>query len=210
MTEQAQETITPEGNNTPQDTPQDTSQDTSQKQEPSIPKHRFDEVNKAKKQAETELSKLRNEQQQREEETAKNQGEYQQLAEKRQKTIDTLKQEVSDLKTQMVRDKRYRAWVAGASGAIKTAALGDAFEMVTEDEWATVNEDDENSIRMLAQNLAERKEYLAAGPIGAGSGGSKKPVYGLGSNNSSNNGVKTSTQGSRPTMHFKKQRPSWK
>jgi hypothetical protein len=107
----------------------------------------------------------------------------------------------------MVRDRRYRAWVSGASGAIKPAAIGDAFDMVTEDEWATVNEEDENSIRMLAQNLAERKEYLAAGPIGAGSGGSKKPVYGLQTNN---NGVKTSTQGSRPTMHFKKQRPTWK
>jgi hypothetical protein len=181
-----------------------------------VPKHRFDEVNKAKKHAEAELASLRNEQQTREEETAKSQGEYQQLAEKRQKKIDSLSKEIGDLKSQIVRDRRFRAWVTGASGAIKPVAIEDAFDMITEDEWATVNEDDEESMRMLAQNLANRKEYLSAGPMGAGSGGSKRPVMGLGSNRDTGSGATkngvtiTGTQGSRPTMHFKKQRPSWK
>jgi hypothetical protein len=178
-----------------------------------VPKHRFDEVNKARKDAESELQRLRDEQQTREEATAKSQGEYQQLAEKRQKKIDSLNQEVQTLKGQMVRDRRFRAWVAGASGAIKPVAIEDAFDMITDDEWATVNEDDENSVRMLAQDLASRKEYLSAGPMGAGSGGSKRPVYGLASTNakiSGTDGVTISTQGSRPTMHFKPPKPSWK
>jgi hypothetical protein len=183
------------------------------------PEYRLDELNRKRKAAEDRaktaeqrLQQLERSQQEQEENRAQAQGEYQQLAEKRQKKIDTLNQEVQSLKSQMVRDRRYRAWVAGASGSIKPAAIGDAFDMITEDEWATVNEDDENSVRMLAQNLAERKEYLSAGPIGAGSGGSKRPVMGLGSNNNSNNkdGVKIGATGSRPTMHFKKQRPSWK
>ncbi len=116
---------------------------------------------------------------------------------------------MTELREQMVRDRRYRSWVTGASSSIKSGAIGDAFDMITEDEWATVNEEDENSIRMLAQNLAERKEYLAASPVGAGSGGSKNPVMGLAANKTSS-GAKTNTQGSRPTMHFKKSRPLWK
>jgi hypothetical protein len=187
-----------------------------------VPEYRLQELNQKKKAAEDrakaaeqKLEQVERAQQQHEEDTAKSQGEYQQLAEKRQKKIDSLSKEIGDLKSQIVRDRRFRAWVTGASGAIKPVAIEDAFEMITEDEWATVNEDDEESMRMLAQNLAGRKEYLSAGPMGAGSGGSKRPVMGLGSNRDTSaatkNGVTiTGTQGSRPTMHFKKQRPSWK
>ncbi len=202
MTEEANPTAENQTSEQPAETPEKAA-------EPVIPKHRFDEVNKAKKEAEKELNKLRTDQQQREEERAQSQGEYQELAEKRQKKIDGLQKEMTDLREQMVRDRRYRAWVGGASSSIKSGAIGDAFDMITEDEWATVNEEDENSIRMLAQNLAERKEYLAASPVGAGSGGSKNPVMGLAANKTGS-GAKTNTQGSRPTMHFKKSRPLWK
>lgn len=180
--------------------------ETQRSQEPQIPKFRFDEVNKAKRQAESELKKLKDEQQRREEERAQSQGEYQQLAEKRQKKIESLTNEVQELKGQMVRDRRYRTWVSVASNHIKPGAIGDAFDMVTEEEWNSIDEEDENAVKMLAQNLSERKDYLSNSPIGSGSGGSKHSVFGL----NSNNGEKSGTRGSRPTMQFKKPRPLWK
>jgi DNA repair exonuclease SbcCD ATPase subunit len=184
---------------------EDTRQERS---EPSIPKHRFDQVNKAKKEAEQELQRIRNEIQSREEQQAQAQGEYQQLAEKRQKKIDSLQAEVQSLKNQITRDRRYRAWTASATQSIKPAALGDAFDMITDDEWDTINIDDENAVKMLADNLAERKEYLALSPVGNGSGGSGRPVFGLKSNQG--NSGKSVQTGTRKTLHFEKKRPSWK
>jgi hypothetical protein len=186
--------------------------------EPTIPKHRYDEVNKRLKAAEKELGTIKQEQEQKQEQQAQQQGEWQQVAEKRQKKIDSLSQKVADLENQIVTDRRFRAWTQGANGIIRSDAIGDAFEYITEDEWQTVNEDDENSIRMLAQGLAERKSFLAGGPIGSGSGGSSRPVFGGSSNNvPSNRSVsdnrsdqhtRTLSSG-RQRMNFNKNKRHW-
>ncbi len=187
-----------QGNEQPQEQPREE----QRRQEPSIPKHRFDEVSKRAKDAEARLQKLEAEQQQRDEQQAQAQGEYQQLAEKRQKKIDQLNSRVQELENQIVRDKRYRSFVSAANGTILPEAYDDAFSMLTEDEWASVNEDDENGVRMLAQGLAERKPYLAAAPRGSGSGGSRQPVFGIASNNGKQVGTKT-FQFKTPPKHWK-------
>jgi hypothetical protein len=166
--------------------------------EPTIPKHRYDEVNKRAKAAEKELARIQQEQEQKQEQQAQQQGEWQQVAD--------------------VTDRRFRAWTQGANGIIRSDAIGDAFEYITEDEWQTVNEEDENSIRMLAQGLAERKSFLAGGPIGSGSGGSSRPVFAGSSNNvPSNRSVsdnrsdqhtRTLSSG-RQRMNFNKNKRHW-
>ncbi len=186
-----------------------------QKREHMIPKGRFDEEAKRRKEAERKLTEIEQVQQQREEERAQAQGEYQQLAEKRQKKIDSLQKEISDLKNQITRDSRYRVWTAAAAGVVRPNAISDAFDMVSEDEWSTVNLDDDASVRRVAQDLIDRKDYLAASPTGAGSRGSSNPVMGLKSNGGKVNlpegsGVEVGSLGSRPTLHFKKSRKHWK
>lgn len=178
---------------------------TAQPQEPAIPKSRFDEVNRRMKEAEKKAQELETANQQRDEERAQSQGEFQQLAEKRQKKIDTLTEEVTDLKSQIVRDKRYRSFVGAASGIVLSEAYDDAFSMITEDEWSSANEDDVNSVRMLAQSIAERKSYLAAGPRGSGSGGSARPVFGA----VAANGGSSQGDGRKP-FQFKSTQKHWK
>ena len=175
-----------------------------------VPKYRFDEVAKRAREAEKQLAKVQQDQQQREEQQAQQQGEWQKVAEKRQSKIDQANARIQELENQIVRDKRFRAWTQGAAGTIRSDALGDAFEYVTEDEWSTVNEDDENSIRMLAQGLAERKSFLAGGPVGAGSGGSSRPVMGLSSNRDvSDNRNNTLSSGRQTFAGFKNKRKHW-
>lgn len=183
---------------------QETAQET--RPEPSVPKHRFDELNQRMKAAEKKAKDLENAEEQRQLDKAQSVGEYQEVIKKKDKRIETLTRELHEERAGRSRDKRYRAWTEVAPSLIKANAISDAFNMITDDEWAAINEDDENSVKMLAQNLAERKEYLAAGPIGSGSRGSGQPVFGLQTNNKGKQG----TQTGRPTMHFKKSRPSWK
>jgi hypothetical protein len=188
-----------------------------QRREQFVPRDRFDNVNKAKNEAEKKLQQIEEARQREEEERASSAGEHQKVLEKLREQLKREKENVQTLKSQMVRDERYRAWVAVASAHIRPNAIGDAFGMVTEDEWNSVNVDDENSVRMLAQNLAERKEYLQSQPMGAGARGANTPVFGLTSNNTSRNAKVevggsslTHTQGGRATIHFKKNRPGWK
>ncbi len=174
--------------------------------EPKIPKHRFDEVSQRAKDAETRLKTLETEQQKREEEQAKNQGEYQTLAEKRQTKIEQLNSRVQELETQIVTDKRYRSFVSAANGTILPEAFDDAFSMLTSDEWSSVNEDDENGVRMLAQGLADRKPYLAAAPRGSGSGGSRQPVFTARTGQARENGKASGVQ----PFQFKAPPKHWK
>ncbi len=217
MTE-TQNTETTETQETTQET-QDRSQqrqapqqDTGQQQDIQVPKYRLDQESKARKEAEKELNQLRTQQQQREEEQATKQGEWQSVAEKRQAKIDQANTRIQELESQIVRDKRFRAWTQAASGIIRSEAMSDAFDKyLGEDDWSTVNEDDENSVRMLAQGLAERRNYLSAGPVGAGSGGSSRPVLGLSSNREVNDKRTTQLSSGRQTFAgFKKKRSHWK
>lgn len=191
-----------QGNEQPQEQP---AEEQPRRQEHMIPKHRFDDVSRRAKEAEKRLQTLEGEQQQREEERASQQGEYQQLADKRQKKVEQLQARVQELEGQMVRDRRYRSFVSAASGTILPEAFDDAFSMLTDDEWGGVNDEDENGVRMLAQNLAERKPYLAASPRGSGSGGSRQPVFGL----QSGNGGGQNGSGVRP-LQFAKPQKHWK
>lgn len=152
------------------------------REEPAIPKSRFDEVNRRMKDAEKKAQDMETAQSQREEQQAQAQGEYQKLAEKRGEALVNKDARIKELENQIVTDKRYRSFVSAANGTILPEAFDDAFSMLTSDEWASVNEDDENGVRMLAQGLADRKPYLAAAPRGSGSGGSRRPVFGLESN----------------------------
>lgn len=181
-----------------------------------VPEYRLEELNRKKKdaekrakEAETKLQKLETEQQQAEEQRASQQGEYQQLAEKRQKKIDQLNTRVQELENQIVQDKRYRSFVSASNGTILPEAFDDAFSMLTDDEWSSVNEDDENGVRMLAQGLAERKPYLAAAPRGSGSGGSRQPVFGSGATRQLGNGSVDNKAGARP-FQFKAPQKHWK
>jgi len=173
---------------------------------------RLREETQKRKEAEKELNQLRTQQQQREEEQATKQGEWQTVAEKRQAKIDQANTRIQELESQIVRDKRFRAWTQAASGIIRSEAMSDAFDKyLGEDDWSTVNEDDENSVRMLAQGLAERRNYLSAGPVGAGSGGSSRPVLGLSSNREVDDKRTTQLSSGRQTFAgFKKKRSHWK
>lgn len=179
----------------------------TQTQEHMVPKGRFDEINRRMQAAEKKAQDIESAQQQREEEQAQTQGEYKKLADKRAETLKQKDGRIKELETQMIRDRRYRAFVTAASGTIIPEAFDDAFSMLTDDEWASANESDENSVRMLAQNLAERKPFLADGPRGTGSGGSGRQVFGLTANNSKSSGDK---QGEgRKAFTFKRQQRHW-
>lgn len=149
----------------------------TRREEPTIPKGRFDEVNRRMKAAEKKAADMEQAQTQREEQQAQAQGEYQKLAEKRGEALTQKDARIKELEDQIVTDKRYRSFVSAANGTILPEAFDDAFSMLTEDEWSSVNEEDENGVRMLAQGLADRKPYLAAAPRGSGSGGSRQPVF---------------------------------
>lgn len=169
---------------------------------PTIPKHRFDEVSKRAKEAEAQVQKMEAEQSQRDEQQAQAQGEYQKLAEKRGEALKKRDERIKELEDQITHDRRYRAFVGAATGTILPEAFDDAFGMLSNDEWSSVNESDENGVKMLAQGLAERKPYLAATTRGSGSGGSRQPVLGLKSNNDSD-------RGSKP-FQFKNTAKHWK
>lgn len=154
------------------------------RQDAQVPSSRLREETRKRREAEQKLQQIEAERTQQEEERQKSQGEYQKLADKRAKTIEQKEARIKELETQITRDRRYRAFVGASSGLILTEALDDAFSMLTEDEWASVTDDDEGAVKMLAQNLADRKPYLAAGPRGAGSGGSSRPIF----RNNSNGG----------------------
>ncbi len=186
---------------------QDRAPQESQSAERMVPKGRFDEVNRRMQAAEKKAKEMESAQAQREEEQAQTQGEYKQLADKRAQSLKQKDERIKELETQMVRDRRYRAFVAAASGTIIPEAFDDAFSMLTDDEWSSANESDENSVRMLAQNLAERKPFLSDGPRGTGSGGSGRQVFGLASNSSRAPGDK---QGEgRKAFNFKRQQRHW-
>lgn len=198
----------------PQEQTQEQTQDTSQEQtqgnqqqEHMVPKGRFDEINRRMQAAEKKAQEIESAQAQREEEQAQTQGEYKKLADKRAETLKQKDGRIKELETQMIRDRRYRAFVTAASGTIIPEAFDDAFSMLTDDEWSSANESDENSVRMLAQNLAERKPFLADGPRGTGSGGSGRQVFGLTTNNSQGSGDKQG-EGHKP-FHFKRQQRHW-
>ncbi len=179
----------------------------NQQQEHMVPKGRFDEINRRMQAAEKKAQEIESAQQQREEEQAQTQGEYKKLADKRAESLKQKDGRIKELEAQMVRDRRYRAFVTAASGTIIPEAFDDAFSMLTDDEWSSANESDENSVRMLAQNLAERKPFLADGPRGTGSGGSGRQVFGLTSNNSKASGKKDGE--GRKAFDFKRQQRHW-
>lgn len=185
--------------------PQDRKQQGNQPAEHMVPKGRFDEINRRMQAAEKKAQEIESAQTQREEEQAQTQGEYKKLADKRAETLKQKDGRIKELEKQMIRDQRYRAFVTAASGTIIPEAFDDAFSMLTDDEWTSANESDENSVRMLAQNLAERKPFLADGPRGTGSGGSGRQVFGLTSNN-----AKGEKQGEgRKAFQFKRQQRHW-
>lgn len=168
------------------------SQATNSNEERMVPYHRFREINDQKRSAEERLQAMEEEFNRQEEERSKKQGEWQQVAEKRLKKVENLERENADLKTKILRDERYRAFLGGANGVILPEALGDAFSMLTDEDFEQANTEDEGSYRMLAQNLADRKPYLATGLRGSGSRGSAHPVFG------------NQQQTGKKRMHFKK------
>ena len=147
-----------------------------QDNEPRIPKHRLDEESRKRREAEQKLQQYEQERQQQEEQNAQQQGEYQKLAETRKNKLDKAEARIKELENQIVTGERYRTFAKAAQGVIIPDAVDDAFSMLSEDEFNNADTSDENSYRMLAQNLAERKPYLADGMRGAGSGGSARPV----------------------------------
>jgi hypothetical protein len=183
-----------------------------------VPRDRFDDVNNKKseaerraREAEQRLQQMEAEREQQQEQRAQAQGEWQQVAEKRLKTIQQRDARIKELEAQIVRDRRYRAFVTGSSGLILGEALDDAFAMVSDDEWKSVDDQDPEAVRTLAQSLAERKPYLSAGQVrGAGSGGSKTPVLGHAGSPNGQQRQNTATVGGRQVMFKGNRRRPWK
>lgn len=180
-----------------------------------VPYHRFQEVNQSYKQLQTELDSIRQQQEQAEEERAQKQGEYQKIAEKYKSQAQQEKDKRQAIEQSWERERRLNVWVGAAAGVIKQEAVVDAFGMLDESEFANVDPKDESQVRRLAEMLVERKPYLADGPVGAGSGGSDRPI--LGAPQSPNGQVRQSNGSNIPMtssgrMIFKKpnKRPSWK
>ncbi len=190
---------------------QDPQQDNSQQRDIQIPKYRFDEMNRRAVEAEKRIETFEQAEEKRQTEEAEATGEFHEVLQRKNQELNDAKAEITRLKNREVRDKRFRAWTQGAAGTIRSDAMGDAFEYITEDEWKMVNEEDENSVKMLAQGLAERKSFLAGGSVGAGSGGSSRPVMGLSSNREVNDKRTTQLSSGRQTFAgFKKKRSHWK
>lgn len=180
-------------------------QDTQRDTEPRIPKHRLDQEAAKRREAEAELARIRQEQEAQQEERQQKQGEYQELADKRQKKIQKLEQELKETKAEWTRERRMNIWSRAAQGVVKQNAIADAFSFLSEDDLSNIDDSDESAFRQLAQNLVEVRDYLAAeGVRGAGSGGSSRPVI-VGENGA----AKTGSSGKRQI--FKQgRRPSWK
>lgn len=155
--------------------------------ERSVPYHRFQELNQTNKQLKAQLDEIRAEQERVEEERAQKQGEYQKLADKYKSQAQTEKEKRQQLEANWERERRLNVWVGAAAGIVKQEAVIDAFSMLDEDDFANVDSKDDKQMKRLAEMLVERKPYLADGPVGAGSGGSERPI--LGNVQSSEGGV---------------------
>jgi hypothetical protein len=173
---------------------------------PMIPKGRWDETNREKKELAAKLEAIHAEREREAEERAKKQGEYQSLADKYKKQAETEKQRRLEIESSWTRERRLNVWSRASSGIIKAEAMADAFSMLDETDFENVSEEDEAGFKRLAESLADRKPYLADGPRGAGSGGSKSPVLVGGQ---SSNGQQKVLGGRQPLLHGRK-RPSWK
>lgn len=180
--------------------------------EPRVPKHRFDEVNKRMKDAEKALQDFHQEREQQQEDRATKQGEYQELADKRQKTIEKLKAENAQMKGDWTRERRMNVWNRAAQGIIRPEAIADAFFFLSEDELNNADESDEATFKQLAQNQVEVRTYLGVdGPRGAGSGGSDKLVLGhAGSPDGTRKQEGAASAGRQPLFKREGRRPSWK
>lgn len=143
-----------------------------------IPKGRFDQINKERRELADRLAKLEGEQEAQAEERAKKQGEYQQLADKYKKQAQTEKEKRQQVEANWTRERRLNVWNRAASGIIKAEALADAFSMLSESDFSNVDEEDEAGFKRLAEQQAELRPYMADSPRGAGSGGSRSPVLG--------------------------------
>lgn len=178
MTEQTQEST--EQRSTEQTEEQRSTEQRSERREPQeqnvVPSHRLREETEKRRQAEQRLQELEQKETEREEKSAKEQGEWQQVAEKRQEKVQRLEKELADLKAQVTRDARHRAFSRAANGILLSEAVDDAFEMLSEEDLKDASLEDENSWTALAQRIAERKPYLADGVRGSGSGGSGRPA----------------------------------
>src|SRR5215207_5094951 len=172
--QQAQESTT--ASDTAQESTSQRSQasNTTSDNEPRVPEHRFDEVNKRMKDAENALKQLQQEREEQAEAKAQEQGQHKELADKRQKKIEKLESELKQVKSQWTEERRRNTWNNAAQGIIRSNAIGDAFMFLSEDELSGLDEGDEEGYKQLAQNLVEVRDYLAAeGARGAGSGGSR-------------------------------------
>lgn len=175
-----------------------------------VPKWRLDEVAQEKKALEARLKEFETAEERRETERAEKTGEYTQVIQKKDKKIESLQRERDEARLELVNYKRYRTWVDAASGVVKAGALRDSFGMIDEDEWSGVDEEDENAVRALAQSLVERKEYLAENSIGAGSGGSSRPLGTRLPRESGNGSGPSVLSSGRTTFNFGPKRSHWK
>lgn len=200
-------------NNTPDNSPQqDGGQPDSGQQAHDdghmIPKGRFDQINKERRELADRLAKLEGEQEAQAEERAKKQGEYQQLADKYKKQAVAEKEKRQQIEANWTRERRRNVWNRAASGIIKAEAISDAFDMLNETDFANIDEQDEAGFTRLAEQQAELRPYMADGPRGAGSGGSRSPVLAVG--NSAGPDKRTPGSKHRPLFENSTRRPSWK
>lgn len=146
---------------TPEATPATSAEtvNTDKPVEQTIPKSRFDQVNKAKQDAEAELAKLRKAQEDAEKAKLQEQGRIQELYEAEQKKATQLEQRLNELQTTIRRNSIKSAVEAEARKA-NFAAPEDAYLFLDLDSIETDDNGNPKGVDKLVADLAKSKSYL--------------------------------------------------
>ncbi len=158
--------------------------------ENTIPKHRLDQESEKRKAAEQALKDLQAEHgnleskiADLERKQAEQDSDYKKLYEDEQKKVQRLQGKLSetegtvkDLRTEALRKDQRATFFEAAQGVLRPEAIGDAFAMLPADDLDATDAANADAFKKMAQDLAERKTYLADSPRGAGSGGSDRQV----------------------------------
>lgn len=122
--------------------------------EPQIPKSRFDEETKKRREAEDKLAKIEADRKKKEDEDLAKRGEFETLAKQREEELTNYKQ------SQILKDKRNALKMAGIeAGTVDKEALAQLADL----EQITVDDDgnvDESSVKALVDKMKEEKPYL--------------------------------------------------
>lgn len=157
-----------------------------------VPYHRFKEVNENLKNVKQEMEQLRQEREEQERKTQEEQGKYQDLYKKESEKHQKTRNELQQLKAQIARNEKFSTFRSAAQNVILPEAIDGAFRLAEIDfgpELENLDAEDEGAFRAFAQRIVESNPYMAAGPRGTGSFGSRQPVLGGATGKTQSNGA---------------------